>query len=129
MWRYCWRASCFFGCGGVRSPAVGFPTGSPRAADEPPRPAQPPPIGRRTPPATSRGSEPLMAARRRRRLKKRTHQQMQGWGALAAAAVVVWAAANWSTVWPVLAAVLGVAVVGGAGGGLWRAHRRAADAD
>ncbi|MBB1243797.1 restriction endonuclease [Streptomyces durbertensis] len=71
-----------------------------------------------------------MAVRRRsRRLPKRTRRRLQGWGTVAAVVVVVWAAANWSVVWPVLVAVLAVAVVGGAGWLLLRAHRRAVDED
>ncbi|WSN72443.1 restriction endonuclease (plasmid) [Streptomyces sp. NBC_01361] len=47
----------------------------------------------------------------------------------AAAAVAVWMAGNWASVWPVLLLGLAVAVVGGAGWGLWRAHRRAVGED
>ncbi|GAA3113265.1 restriction endonuclease [Streptomyces rectiviolaceus] len=36
---------------------------------------------------------------------------------------------NWAMVWPVLVAVLVIAVVGGAGWGLWRAHRLAVGRD
>ncbi|MFD5429734.1 restriction endonuclease [Streptomyces sp. NPDC127084] len=66
-----------------------------------------------------------MARRRRRRLKKRTRRQLQGWGAVAAVAAAVWVARHWSVVWPVLVAVLAVAVVGGAGWALLRSHRLA----
>ncbi|GGU12454.1 MULTISPECIES: hypothetical protein [Streptomyces] len=55
-------------------------------------------------------------------MKKQTRKKLQGWGAVAAAAAVVWGARNWSTVWPVLVAVLAVAVLGGAGWALLRAH-------
>lgn len=41
----------------------------------------------------------------------------------------VWVAGNWAMVWPVLVAAGAVAVVGGAGWGLWRAHRSAVDRD
>ncbi|MER7998364.1 restriction endonuclease [Streptomyces sp. NPDC095613] len=71
----------------------------------------------------------MAARRRRRRLKKRTRRQLQGWGAVAAVAVTVWVAGHWSVVWPVLLAVLAVAVVGGAGWALLRAHRRTVGQD
>lgn len=71
----------------------------------------------------------MMAARRRRRMRKRTRRQLQGWGAAAAVAAAVWVAGNWATVWPVLAAVLALAVAGGAGWGVWRAHRLAVGRD
>lgn len=47
----------------------------------------------------------------------------------AAVVVAVWMAGNWASVWPVLLVGLAVAVVGGAGWGLWRAHRRAVGED
>ncbi|WP_443068986.1 restriction endonuclease [Streptomyces sp. NBC_01361] len=71
----------------------------------------------------------MAARRRRRRLRKRTRRQLQLWGMAAAAAVAVWMAGNWASVWPVLLLGLAVAVVGGAGWGLWRAHRRAVGED
>ncbi|MGW2778313.1 restriction endonuclease [Streptomyces olivaceoviridis] len=71
----------------------------------------------------------MAARRRRRRLKKRTRRQLQGWGAVGAVVVAVWVAGHWSVVWPVLVAVLAVAVVGGAGWTLLRAHRRAVGQD
>lgn len=71
----------------------------------------------------------MAARRRRRRLKKRTRRQLQGWGAVAAVAAVVWVAGHWATVWPVLVAVLAVAVVGGAGWELLHAHRLAVGQD
>ncbi|MFI9772270.1 restriction endonuclease [Streptomyces sp. NPDC052415] len=71
-----------------------------------------------------------MAARRRRwRLKKQTRRQLQVWGVVAALVAVVWVVGNWSRVWPVLGAVLAVAVLGGAGWVLLRAHRRAVGQD
>ncbi|MEV5082713.1 restriction endonuclease, partial [Streptomyces sp. NPDC056159] len=71
-----------------------------------------------------------MAARRRRwRLKKRTRRQLQGWGAVAAVAAAVWVAGHWAAVWPVLVAVLFVAMVVGAIWALLRAHRRAVGHD
>ncbi|MFE4415693.1 restriction endonuclease [Streptomyces sp. NPDC056821] len=71
-----------------------------------------------------------MAARRRRwRLKKRTRRQLQGWGAVAAVAAAVWVAGHWAAVWPVLVAVLSVAVVVGAIWALLRAHRLAVGQD
>jgi len=45
-------------------------------------------------------------------MRKRTRRQVQGWAA-AAVIAAVWVAGNWAMVWPVLAAVLAVAVVGG----------------
>ncbi|MEU7579986.1 restriction endonuclease [Streptomyces sp. NPDC041068] len=48
---------------------------------------------------------------------------------MAAVAAAVWVAANWAAVWPVLAAVLAAAVVGGGGWALWRAHRLAVGED
>ncbi|WP_189957337.1 restriction endonuclease [Streptomyces alanosinicus] len=71
----------------------------------------------------------MAAQRRRRRLTKRTRRQLQGWGAVAVLAAAVWTARNWAAVWPVLAAVLATAVVGGAGWALLRAHRRAVGQD
>ncbi|AYV25143.1 Restriction endonuclease [Streptomyces sp. ADI95-16] len=68
-------------------------------------------------------------AARRRRLKKKTRKKLQFWGAVAAAAAVAWVAANWSSVWPVLVAVLAAAVLGGVGWVLMRAHRRAVGQD
>ncbi|UDM05520.1 restriction endonuclease [Streptomyces longhuiensis] len=47
----------------------------------------------------------------------------------AAVVVAVWVAGNWASVWPVLLLGLAVAVVGGAGWGLWQAHRRAVGED
>ncbi|MEV0444574.1 restriction endonuclease [Streptomyces spectabilis] len=70
-----------------------------------------------------------MAARRRRRLRKRTRRQVQGWGSVAALATGLWVAGNWAAVWPVLAVVCALSVLGGAGWGLWRAHRRAVGED
>ncbi|WP_422397724.1 restriction endonuclease [Streptomyces virginiae] len=54
---------------------------------------------------------------------------MQVWGAVAAAAALAWVAANWSTVWPVLTAVLAAAVLGSASWVLLRTHRRAVGQD
>ncbi|MGW5866519.1 restriction endonuclease [Streptomyces sp. NPDC055239] len=71
----------------------------------------------------------MAARRRRRRMRKRTRRHLQSWGTVAAVAVTVWVAGNWSAVWPVLVAVLAVAVVGGAGWGVWRAHRLAVGRD
>lgn len=71
----------------------------------------------------------MAARRRRRRMKKRTRRQLQGWGAAAAVAAAVWAARHWSAVWPALVAVLGAALVGGAGWTLWRAHHLAVSQD
>ncbi len=68
-------------------------------------------------------------AARRRRLKKKTRKKLQVWGAVAAAAAVAWVAANWSTVWPILIAVLAAAVLGSVGWVLLRAHRRAVGQD
>ncbi|WP_331739810.1 restriction endonuclease (plasmid) [Streptomyces goshikiensis] len=68
-------------------------------------------------------------AARRRRLKKKTRKKLQVWGAVAAAAAVAWVAANWSTVWPVLIAVLAAAVLSSVGWVLLRAHRRAVGQD
>ncbi|MFE9539747.1 restriction endonuclease [Streptomyces sp. NPDC006691] len=62
-------------------------------------------------------------------MRKRTRRQLQGWGALAVLVAGVWVAGNWTLVWPVLMTVLAAAVVGGAGWGLWRAHRSAVDRD
>ncbi|WP_438289594.1 hypothetical protein [Streptomyces sp. HUAS TT7] len=45
------------------------------------------------------------------------------------AAAVVWLVGHWASVWPVLATVLAVAVAGGAGWVLWRAHRTAVGQD
>ncbi|MFE4422372.1 restriction endonuclease [Streptomyces sp. NPDC056817] len=71
-----------------------------------------------------------MAARRRRwRLKKRTRRQLQGWGTVAAVAAAEWVAGHWAAVWPVLVAVLSVAVVVGAIWALLRAHRLAVGQD
>ncbi|MFJ9041793.1 restriction endonuclease [Streptomyces sp. NPDC102406] len=70
-----------------------------------------------------------MARRRSRRLRKRTRQQVQGWGVAVAVAATVWVGLHWAAVWPVLAAVLGVVVLSGAGWGLLRAHRRAVGED
>ncbi|QDQ15899.1 restriction endonuclease [Streptomyces spectabilis] len=70
-----------------------------------------------------------MAARRRRRLRKRTRRQVQGWGGVAALAAALWVAVNWAAVWPVLAVVSALFVLGGVGWGLWRAHRRAVGED
>ncbi|MGH4036032.1 restriction endonuclease [Actinomycetota bacterium Odt1-20B] len=70
-----------------------------------------------------------MAGRRRRGLRKRTRRQLQGWGMVAAALAAVWVAGNWARVWPVMAAVLAIVVVGGIGWGLLRAHRSAVDED
>ncbi|WP_329564983.1 restriction endonuclease [Streptomyces sp. NBC_01361] len=47
----------------------------------------------------------------------------------AAVAVAVWVVGNWASVWPVLLLGLAVAMVGGAGWGLWQAHRRAVGED
>ncbi|MGW0141853.1 restriction endonuclease [Streptomyces calvus] len=71
----------------------------------------------------------MAARRRRRRLKKQTSRQLRAWGTVAASAAAVWVAGNWSTVWPVLVAVLATAVSGGAGWALLRAHRRAVGQD
>ncbi|MFF9624781.1 restriction endonuclease [Streptomyces griseosporeus] len=71
----------------------------------------------------------MAAPGRRRRWKKRTRTRLRSWGAVAAFAAVVWVALNWSTVWPVLLAVLAVAVLGGGGWALLRAHRRAVGQD
>ncbi|CAL9612687.1 hypothetical protein SUDANB58_05670 [Streptomyces sp. enrichment culture] len=71
----------------------------------------------------------MATRRRRRRLRKRTRRRLRAWGAVAASAAVVWAAGNWSRVWPVLVAVLAVAAVGGATWVLLRAHRRAVGQD
>ncbi|WP_425264391.1 restriction endonuclease [Streptomyces atriruber] len=54
---------------------------------------------------------------------------MQLLGTAAAAVAVVWTAGNWASVWPVLVAVVVVAVLGGAGYGLWQAHRAAVGKD
>ncbi|WP_329127169.1 restriction endonuclease [Streptomyces sp. NBC_01465] len=62
-------------------------------------------------------------------MRKRTRRQLQGWGAVAAVIAGVWVAGNWAVVWPVLVAVLGIAVLGGAGWGLWRAHLHAVEGD
>ncbi|NHI05157.1 Mrr restriction system protein [Streptomyces sp. KO7888] len=71
-----------------------------------------------------------MAARRQRlRLKKRTRRRLRGLGVVAVAAAGMWAAGNWSTVWPVLAVVLAAAVLGGSGWSILRAHRRAVGQD
>ncbi|WP_030683012.1 restriction endonuclease [Streptomyces sp. NRRL B-1347] len=70
-----------------------------------------------------------MAARRRRRPRKRTRRQLQGWGSVAAVVAAVWVVGNWAVVWPVLVAVLVVSGLGGAGWGLWRAHRLAVGKD
>lgn len=71
-----------------------------------------------------------MAARRPRlRLTKRTRRQLQGWGAVVVVIAAVWVAGHWSVVWPVLVVVLAVAVVGGVGWALSRAHRRAVGQD
>jgi restriction system protein len=71
-----------------------------------------------------------MAARRwHRRLKKRTRPQLHSWGALAAFLAAVLVAANWSTVWPVLVALLAAAAVGWTGWALLRAHRHAVGQD
>nr|WP_063792518.1 restriction endonuclease [Streptomyces atriruber] len=67
--------------------------------------------------------------RRRRRLRKKTRRQVQLLGTAAAAVAVVWTAGNWASVWPVLVAVVVVAVLGGAGYGLWQAHRAAVGKD
>ncbi len=45
------------------------------------------------------------------------------------AGTVVWCAAHWAAVWPVLVAVLAATAAGGAGWGLWRAHRAAVGQD
>ncbi len=71
----------------------------------------------------------MAARRRRRRLKKQTRRQLRVWGTVAASAAAVWVAGNWSTVWPVLVAVLATTVSGGAGWALLRAHRRAVGQD
>lgn len=71
----------------------------------------------------------MAARRRRRRMKKRTRRRLQGWGAAATVAAAVWAARHWSAVWPALVAVLGAALVGGAGWTLWRAHHLAVSQD
>ncbi|MEV0279501.1 restriction endonuclease [Streptomyces sp. NPDC050610] len=71
----------------------------------------------------------MAAKRRKRRLKRATRAKLWKWGGLTAAVLIVLAAANWSTVWPYLAAVAGLAAVGGAGWGLWRAHALARSAD
>ncbi|MFE1877733.1 restriction endonuclease [Streptomyces sp. NPDC059496] len=68
-------------------------------------------------------------AARRRRLKKKTRKKLQVWGAVAAAAALAWVAANWSTVWPILIAVLAAAVLGSASWVLLRAHHRAVGQD
>ncbi|WP_434600117.1 restriction endonuclease [Streptomyces sp. A5-4] len=62
-------------------------------------------------------------------MRKRTRRQLQGWGAVVAVLAAVWVAGNWAMVWPVLVAAGAIAVVGGAGWGLWRAHRIAVDRD
>lgn len=64
-----------------------------------------------------------------RLLKKQTRRQLQVWGAVAAGVAVVWVAANWSAVWPVLATVLVLATLGGAGWALLLAHRQAVGRD
>ncbi|MCQ4205755.1 restriction endonuclease [Streptomyces longispororuber] len=71
----------------------------------------------------------MAARRRRRRMRKRTRRHLQGWGAVAVVIAAVWVAGNWAVVWPVMAVVLVIAVVGGAGWRLWRAHRRALGED
>ncbi|MFH9089773.1 restriction endonuclease [Streptomyces sp. NPDC017673] len=71
-----------------------------------------------------------MAARRPRlRLKKRTRRQLRGWGAVVVVIAAVWVAGHWSVMWPVLVVVLAVAVVGGVGWALLRAHRLAVGQD
>ncbi|MEV0254100.1 restriction endonuclease [Streptomyces sp. NPDC050732] len=70
-----------------------------------------------------------MAARRSRRSRKRTRTRVRGWGVVATVVAAVWVAGGRPTVWPVLVAVLGAAAVGGAGWGLWRAHRLAVARD
>lgn len=67
--------------------------------------------------------------RRRSRLRKSTRRKVQYWGLFLAAVAVVWLVANWTSVWPVLVVLLAVAVVGGAGWAVLRAHRRAVDGD
>lgn len=62
-------------------------------------------------------------------MKKRTRRQLRGWGAVAAGIAAVGVVGNWERVWPVLVAVLGAAAVGGAGWGVWRAHRLAIGQD
>ncbi|WAL99578.1 restriction endonuclease [Streptomyces sp. Je 1-369] len=72
----------------------------------------------------------MAAARRRRRyLRKKTRRQVRFWGTAVAVVAAMWAAGNWASVWPVLLTVLVVAVVGGAGYGLWQAHRLAVGKD
>lgn len=71
----------------------------------------------------------MAARRRRRRLRTQTRKRLWVWAVVAAVATVVWAAANWSTVWPVLVTVLAVAMLGGAGWALLRAHRQAVGRD
>ncbi|MFJ6070974.1 restriction endonuclease [Streptomyces sp. NPDC093065] len=71
-----------------------------------------------------------MAARRGRlRLKKRTRRQLRGLGVVAVPAAGVWTAGNWSTVWPVLVVAIAVAMSGGAGWAVLRAHWRAVRQD
>ncbi|MGW6027403.1 restriction endonuclease [Streptomyces sp. NPDC055099] len=62
-------------------------------------------------------------------MRKRTRRQLQGWGAVAAIVAAVWVAGNWASVWPVLVWGLAIAVAGGAGWSLWRAHRLALGRD
>lgn len=62
-------------------------------------------------------------------MRKRTRRQLQGWGSVVAAIAVVWLARHWTMVWPVLLVVLAIAVMGGAGWALWRAHRTAVGQD
>ncbi|MFI6346378.1 restriction endonuclease [Streptomyces sp. NPDC050560] len=54
---------------------------------------------------------------------------MRVWGAVALAVAALWAAGNWSSVWPVLAAAGGGAAVGGGALALLRAHRSAVAGD
>ncbi|MFI2645720.1 restriction endonuclease [Streptomyces sp. NPDC018610] len=71
----------------------------------------------------------MTARRGRRHLKKRTRRQLRAWGAVVALVAAVRVAGHWSTVWPVLVAVLAAAVVGGTGWTLLRAHRHAVGQD
>ncbi|MER0443407.1 restriction endonuclease [Streptomyces sp. Edi4] len=62
-------------------------------------------------------------------MRKRTRRQLRTWGAVLGAGAAVWLGAHWASVWPVLVAVFAAVLVGGAGWGLWRAHRAAVGQD
>ncbi|MEU6127114.1 restriction endonuclease [Streptomyces sp. NPDC047123] len=62
-------------------------------------------------------------------MKKRTRRRLQVWGAVAVSVVLVGSAVGRAAGWPVLAAVLGAVLVGGAAAGIWRAHRLAVARD